>query len=189
DPLPYVELGKTFFEIRDDAAAQSFLEQAVELVCEDCPLYTYEELEEIPLEEREIPETIYMPAWTRLAMVYFTRRNYEDAIATFEEAIAWGEAHDEPVPLEAYYVTGAAYFYLNECDKAVPRLFHALDIYEQERLEDEAALNNILSGLVLCRDYARPPYPLQFPEGYEEPEVLLELPNSGEGDGGTTPDE
>jgi tetratricopeptide (TPR) repeat protein len=185
DPLPYVELGRTYFEIREDAAAQNYLSQAVALVCEDCPLYTYEELEEMRADntfaDRELPDTVYMPAWSRLANVFYTRRNYEDAIATFEEAIAWGESSAEDVPLEAYYVTGAAYFYLNQCEYAVPRAFHALDLYEERfrNSPDPAALENILSIFVLCRDYANPPYTLTFPEGYEEPEVLLELPGSG----------
>jgi tetratricopeptide (TPR) repeat protein len=189
DPLPYVELGRTYFEIREDAAAQSYLSDAVALVCEDCPLYTYEELEEMradnSFDSRELPETIFMPAWSRLANVYYTRRNYEDAIATFEEAIAWGESNGEDVPLEAYYVTGAAYFYLNQCEYAVPRATHALELYEERYRNnpDPAALDNILKIFVLCRDHANPPYALTFPVGYEEPTVVLELPGSeGEGD-------
>jgi tetratricopeptide (TPR) repeat protein len=195
DPYPYVELGKTYFEIRDDAAAQEALEQAVSLVCPDCPLYTYDEGRRTPLEERQLPEQIYMPAWTRLGMVYFTRRNYEDAIAIFEEAIAWGEANDQTVPLEAYYVTAAGYYYLDLCAEAVPRSLEALDIYQRRRLEDPAALNNILSVFVLCRDYARDPYVYTgagftngFPDGYQEPDVLIERPGSGsQGQGGTNP--
>jgi hypothetical protein len=86
-------------------------------------------------------------------------------------------------------VTGAGYFYLNQCEYAVPRAFHALDLYEERYRNnpDPAALDNILKIFVLCRDYANPPYALTFPEGYEEPVVLLELPGSqGEDEAGDT---
>jgi tetratricopeptide (TPR) repeat protein len=186
DPEPYTELGKTYFEVRDDAAAQEYLEQAVELVCTDCPLYDGDTVvysDEFSEQDRRLPENVYIPAWTRLGMVYFTRRNFEDAVAMFTEVIAWGEANDMQVPLEAYYVTGAAYFYLDMCERGVPLLFHALELNEDGR-NDLIATDNILKGLVLCRDYAD--YALTWPEGYPVPEVVLERPGAegGEADEG-----
>jgi tetratricopeptide (TPR) repeat protein len=180
DPQPYTELGRTYFELREDAAAQEYLEQAVDLV----RAHNQAALEADPNAEPEI----YVPAWTRLGMVYFTRRNYESAIEIFEEAIQYGEKRGEPIPLEAYYVTGAAYFYLDECTKAVPLLFRALELNE-EGANDPLATDNVLRGLVLCRDYADHPVALQFPEGYEEPEVVLERPGQFADEGEPQSDE
>ncbi|GAB4472443.1 MAG: hypothetical protein Kow00124_10500 [Anaerolineae bacterium] len=188
DPLPYVELGKTYFEVRDDDAAQEYLEQAVSLVCDDCPRHTYEEIEAGQLDPARLPEEIYVPAWRRLGMVYLTRRNYESSIEIFEELIAWGKLHDpDAIPLEAYYVTATAYYYRDKCDLAVPHALEALDIYEREQINDPNALRNILSIFVLCRDYAIKPYVHTaagfengFPIGYEEPDVIIERPGTDE---------
>ncbi len=190
DPLPYVELGRTYFEIREDDAAQINLERAVRLVCEDCPLHEYADLEEMAFEipASALPAEIYIPAWRRLGMVYHARRNFEDAVAILEELLAWGEAHDVPVPLEAYYVTATDYYYLDRtsdgtplCNRAIPRALEALDIYERERMDDPNALTNILSVIVLCRDYAQTPptVAFQFPEGYDEPDVIVRRPGVG----------
>ncbi len=178
DPLPYIELGRTYFEIRDDAAAQESFSTAIAL---------YEEREK---------DYYYLRALSRLSMVYFTRRNYEDAITTFEQAIDWGTENGQEVPLEAYYVTAAAYYYLDICRDdpddewrtgAIDRAVEAFNLYKSRRLDDAVALDNILKVFVLCRDYAGEPYTYKgagfvngFPEGYEEPAVLLELPESGD---------
>jgi hypothetical protein len=128
--------------------------------------------------------------------VYYTRRNFEDAITTCEQAIDWGTENGQDVPLEAYYVTAAAYYYLDICRDdpndewstgAVDRAVEAFNLYKAQRLDDAVALDNILKVFVLCRDYAGEPYTYKgagfvdgFPEGYEEPTVLLELPGSGD---------
>ncbi len=186
DPRAYVELGRTYFEVREDDAAQINLERAVSLVCEDCPLHTFEEIEAAgyTVPPDELPDEIYAPAWLRLGNVYHTRRNYEDAIATYEELIAWNTAHDVEVPLEAYLVTASDYYYLDLCDIAVPRAFQALDVYEDRRLDESVALTNILSVFVLCRDYANTPPTIayEFPAGYEEPTVLLERGGDASGE-------
>jgi tetratricopeptide (TPR) repeat protein len=185
DPEPWVEIGKTYFEMREDNAAQENFEQAMQLVCEECPLHSSEEIlaDDWREEDRQLPDTIYMPAWVRLGQVYFTRRNYESALAVLDEAIAWGEAHaGEPgvpsLPIEAYYVSASAYYYLDKCDRAMPRAEQALELYESRRLEDPNALNNILSVYVLCRDYAitPPSQPVAFPDRYPEPDVRVEAP-------------
>lgn len=172
DPQIYTELGQTYFLIREDAPAQENLEQAVELVRQQ---------NETALEQDPQADTyIYVPAWTRLGMVYFTRRNYEDAIVIFEELVAWGEEHGVPVPVEAYYVPGVAYFYLDECDRGVPLLFEALALNE-EGTDDPVVTDNVLRGLLLCRDFAETPVTVQWPEGYSEPdvgEIFLSLPGA-----------
>lgn len=201
DPLPFVEIGKTYFEIRDDGAAQEYLVQAVELVCDDCPRTDYDLIlsrlrggeSAIPPENVPTVDEMYVAAWRRLGMVYFTRRNYETSLEVFEELIAWGETHGEDIPLEAYYVTASAYYYLDECSIAIPRTLFALDLYEDGLLEDPNALKNILSIFVLCRDYAREPYLHTgvgfvngFPEGYEEPDVIVQRAGAGTAAGDDT---
>jgi tetratricopeptide (TPR) repeat protein len=229
DPYLYVEWGKTYFEMRDDQAAQETLEQAVFLVCDQnqadvpederisCPLLSSDTLFDdsadsrwddpsVPLEQRipwdaanrEVPPYVMISAWNRLGQVYLTRRNYEDAIAILSEAIAWGEAQDEdslgyqPVPIESYYVMASAYYYRNQCEFAVPLTVHAFRIYQQRELDDPGALENILKLFVLCRDYTVEPgdavvhegpgFTSGFPDGYQEPEVIIERPGSGDED-------
>ncbi|MBN1430592.1 MAG: tetratricopeptide repeat protein [Anaerolineae bacterium] len=195
DPYIYVELGKTYYEIRDDDAAQSVLQQAVRLVCEDCPLHSFNEILAtstpafLDRTDREIPEEINLSAWVRLGQVYYTRRNYENALEILEEAIGYGEKHNEEVRIEAYYVTASAYYYLDRCELAVPRAKQTFDLYLERKLEDSLALTNILSVFVLCRDYARHPYILTepgftngFPDNYEEPDVIVKRGGSASSD-------
>ncbi len=190
DPQPYTELGRTYFEIRDDDAAQQNLERAVELVCADCPRYSYRDLEQsgFQIDPERLPEEINISAWRRLGNVYHTRRNFEDAIAIFEELIAWCKAHNVEVPIDAYFVSAAGYYYLDHsadgaplCNRAIPYAEEALDIYERKRIEDPGNLLSILSVFVLCRDYALTPPTIsfQFPVGYEEPNVLVQRPGTG----------
>lgn len=187
DPAIYVEMGKTYFEIRDDDSAQTMLETAVRLVCDYCPIHTYKEIlvtkEPLFLDrtDRDLPDSLNMSAWLRLGQVYYTRRNFESALEILEEAIAYGETKEERVPIEAYYITAGAYYYLDRCELAVPRAKHALDVYVESKMEDPGPLQTILSVFVLCRDYALDPYVLTisgftngFPDGYEEPNVLLQ---------------
>lgn len=192
ESIIYIELGKTYYEIRDDDAAQTILEQAVRLVCEECPFHTYKEIltREEPLfldrTDRKLPDELNT-AWLRLGQVYYTRRNYESALEILEEAIAYGEKHDARAQIEAYYVTAGAYYYLDRCELAVPRAKQALDILMEDKSKepDPYAMLNTLRIFVLCRDYARHPYVLTepgftngFPDEHEEPEVLLEIGGS-----------
>lgn len=197
ESIIYIELGKTYFEIRDDDAAQTILEQAVRLVCEDCPLHTYREIltrggEDGPLfldrTDRKLPDDLNT-AWLRLGQVYYTRRNYESALEILEEAIAYGEKHEQRAQVETYYITAGAYYYLDRCELAVPRAKQALDILTENKSKepDTFALLNTLRIFVLCRDYAGSPYLLTdagftngFPDGYEEPDVIVERGSSGD---------
>jgi tetratricopeptide (TPR) repeat protein len=209
DPNIYVELGKTYYQIRDDDSAQSILEQAVRLVCQGqgegqqkgrkhiqeqtCPLHTYTEIlsaKNVPYydqADRTLPSKIYMSAWVQLGLVYHTRRNFESELEILEEAIAYGRKHDETVGIAAYYSTASAYYYLDRCDLAVPRAKQSFDIYLERKLDDPNALKNILSIFVLCRDYAGSPYVLTapgftngFPDGYAEPTVTVERGGSSQ---------
>lgn len=201
DPLPYVELGKTYFEIRDDDAAQNYLQSAVEKYCADCPLNTevwnLDDGEYWPTgnEPRprlaELPQEVFMPAWQRLGMVYLTRRNYEDAIDILEEAIVWGETNSVDVPVEMHYVVASAYYYRASCEQSVAHAATAFNLYNERELNDQNALINTLRIFVLCRDYNFSGNPVRyqgpgfvngFPEGYVEPSVVVEAPGpSGTG--------
>lgn len=188
DPNIYVELGKTYFEMREDDAAQENLEQAVALVCKDCPLYDSNALLDKNFDfskKRNLPDEISMSAWNRLGQVYYTRRNFESAIAVLEEAIACGETSSckqtpKDIPVEAYYVTASAYFYLDRCDLADPRAKKALDTYVNNKMDDPNALHTILCVFKLCRDEADHPMTYQgagftngFPDGYTEPDCVI----------------
>ncbi len=201
DPLIFVELGKTYFEIREDDAAQENLEHAVELVCKDCPLYSSDVILKkdasggYPFfdKPRKLPDKIRMSAWLLLGQVYATRRNYESSIAILEEAIACSEQGacgiaKDSAPIETYYVTGAAYYYLDECKLAVGHAKSALDLYVQRKLKDDNAIKNILSIFILCRDYADHPYTYSgdgftngYPDGYAVVDVVVKKPGSSNG--------
>ncbi len=229
DPYLYVEWGKTYFEMRDDSAAQETLQQAVDLVCaqsqtadgvaEDeqvsCPLVSSSDLfasadsnpwkivpgqqptpNQIPWDaaNRPVPTHILISAWNRLGQVYLTRRNYEDVIAILSEAVAWGEAQDpnapdyQNIPIETYYVMASAYYYKDECRMAVPLAVKALHIYEDNKLTDPGAEATILRLFVLCRDwtekpetaysYSGPGFTNGFPDGYVEPDVIIQRPGT-----------
>jgi len=195
DPAIYVELGKTYFETREDDAAQENLEHAVELVCKACPLHDSGEILTSGFfdKPRSLPDQINYSAWTRLGQVYATRRNYESSIAILEEAIACSEqgkcgVKPDSAPIEVYYVTAAAYYYLDECGLAVKRSKSALDLYTQRKLDDPNAIKNILSVFILCRDYADHPFVYEgagftngYPDGYEVVDVVVRRPGSSGG--------
>lgn len=142
----------------------------------------------------DVPPRVLLTAWNQLGQVYNTRRNYEDAIAILSEAIAWGENPDlnnpdEPgyqeLPIELYYVLGTAYYYKGMCHYTLPLARTAFEKYERDENPDVLAINNILKLFVLCRDYPGgdgEPIIYEgagfgedgFPDGYDEPSVLLE---------------
>ena len=211
DPNIYVELGKTYFEMREDDAAQENLEQAVALVCKDCPMTDSSVILADPnytvktgslsffSEPRKLPGNILMSAWNRLGQVYYTRRNYESAIAILEEAIACGERSQcgvtpKDVPIESYYVTASAYFYLDKCTLAEAHAKSALEIYVNTRTAnpnippDPNVLSTILCVFELCRDSADTPVTYQgdgftngFPNGYTEPNCQITRGSVGVG--------
>jgi tetratricopeptide (TPR) repeat protein len=211
DPSIYVELGKTYFEMREDDAAQENLEQAVSLVCKDCPAYDFTSMLDdtgdpagagiftFLSKQRSLPAQIDMSAWSRLGEVYFTRRNYESAINILEEAIACAEQSKcgqapRALPIESYYVTASAYFYLDKCAPADDHAKKALDKYVNDKLDDPNALQSILCVFKLCRDVADHPVPYQgagftngFPDGYGEPDCVITRGAAGGGNAAATP--
>lgn len=209
DPAIYVELGKTYFEMREDDAAQENLQQAVSLVCKDCPLFDFtpklgdstdltgQGIFTLLGQSRTLPDQINMSAWSRLGQVYFTRRNYESAINILEEAIACGEQSKcgqtpAAIPIEPYYVTGAAYFYLDKCVPAEDHAKKALDMYVTNKMNDPNVLSSILCTFQECRDVADHPVTYQgtgftngLPDGYEVPNCRITRGTVGAGGSAT----
>ena len=132
----YAELCTTYFYVREDAYAQDYCEQALQL------------------------DPNYQRAHQQIGMVYYTRRNYESAIDAFEMCACLAEGGncdrnpDTPdvpgtgsYPVECWYLRGLAYYYLAQCNYAVPILTQALNLTDQDAIKDI-----IYEGLRLCRD-------------------------------------
>ncbi len=65
----------------------------------------------------------YAPAWAYLGLAYYARRNYEGVIETLPKAIELGATK-----VDYYNVLGLSYFYMDECDKAMPLFQRTLAI-------------------------------------------------------------
>ncbi len=132
----YVELCSTYWGVREDVYAQDYCEQAMSL------------------------DPNYQPAFRQSGQVYYTRRNYESAIEAFETCACLARGgdcdHDETTPdalgtgsfpVQCWYLRGLAYYYLAQCEYAVPVLIESLYLTEFQSIKD-----NALTGLQLCRD-------------------------------------
>jgi tetratricopeptide (TPR) repeat protein len=86
----------------------------------------------------------YGPAVAHLGMALYSRRNYEEAAPTLEQAIKLLEREERAVRIEYYYFLGLAHIYKvpRECDKAIPWLRKALEIH--------SASGPALEGLRIC---------------------------------------
>lgn len=73
----------------------------------------------------------YGSAWRMLGQLQYSRRNYESAIASFEECVSYGS--DE---VECYYIRGLAHYFLAQCDDAWAILNEALNYAVQEQIVD-----------------------------------------------------
>ena len=69
----------------------------------------------------------YGSAWRMLGQLQYSRRNYEGAIESFLNCIAFGS--DE---VECYYIRGLAHYILGQCDDAWRVLNEALDYASQD---------------------------------------------------------
>lgn len=65
----------------------------------------------------------YAPAWAYLGLAYYARRNYEGVIEALPKAIELGANK-----VDYYNVLGLSYFYMDECDKAMPLFQRTLAI-------------------------------------------------------------
>jgi protein O-GlcNAc transferase len=88
----------------------------------------------------------YAPAWAYLGLAYYARRNYEGVIETLPKAIEMGANKTD-----YYNVLGLSYFYMDECDKAMP-LF-------QKTLAMDPNDISAQSGINLCLDITPTPLP------------------------------
>ncbi len=132
----YMELCTTYFAEREDTYAQDYCEQAMEL------------------------DPNYQPAYRQGGQVYYTRRNYESAIEAFEKCACLAEGGDcdrNPQtpdvpgtgirPVQCWYLRGLAYYYLAQCNFAVPILIRSLDLTAEDSIKAIA-----YEGLRLCQE-------------------------------------
>ena len=88
----------------------------------------------------------YAPAWAYLGLAYYARRNYEGVIEALPKALELGANK-----VDYYNVLGLSYFYMDECDKAMP-LF-------QKTLAVDPNDVSALSGINLCLGVTPTPLP------------------------------
>ena len=88
----------------------------------------------------------YAPAWAHLGLAYYARRNYEGVIETLPKAIELGANK-----IEYYYVLGLSYFYMDECDTAMPLFQKALAMDPNDV--------NAQGGINLCLHITPTPLP------------------------------
>jgi len=85
-------------------------------------------------------------AWAHLGLAYYARRNYEGVLEVLPKAIELGVDK-----IEYYYVLGLSYFYMDECDKAMPLFQKALTLDPNDV--------NAQSGINLCLHITPTPLP------------------------------
>lgn len=85
-------------------------------------------------------------AWAHLGLAYYARRNYEGVLETLPKAIELGANK-----IEYYYVLGLSYFYMDECDKAMPLFQKALTLDPNDV--------NAQGGINLCLHITPTPLP------------------------------
>jgi tetratricopeptide (TPR) repeat protein len=83
-----------------------------------------------------------------LGQVYYTRRNYEGSIEEFEKCAR--QEQDQGVApedrfVECYYLRGLAWYYLDECDDAMP-IFSELLTWTH----DKNAIDKTNQGIAMC---------------------------------------
>ena len=103
----------------------------------------------------------YAPAWKRVGMARYTRRNYEGAIQAFNNCVDYGSTD-----IECWYLRGLAHYYLGECDQAWTILTESLPMAEQ-LADNDLLIGNIREGLrlttVSCANYAGRALPTDIP--------------------------
>ena len=92
------ELGNTLYLMYQTYARPVDLERAI-----------------VVLEQATNNSPDYAPAWAYLGLAYYARRNYEGVIEALPKAIELGANK-----VDYYNVLGLSYFYMDECDKAMP---------------------------------------------------------------------
>jgi tetratricopeptide (TPR) repeat protein len=106
----------------------------------------------------------YAPAWMRVGMARYTRRNYEGAIEAFNNCVTFGDS--ETPQIECWYLRGLAHYYLGQCDQAWTILTESLPMAEALP-DNDLLIANIREGLrlttVSCASYAGRPLPTDIP--------------------------
>lgn len=136
----YLRLCETYSAEGEFQQAQEFCEQAIEI------------------------DPNFALAYRELGRMQYNRRNYEDAIVSFETCVDLGATPDNAI--ECWYLRGLALYYLDNCDEAWEVLQDALG--KAEALVDkDPVVENINKGLgfitLNCAGYAGRALPTPIP--------------------------
>ncbi|MCA9903949.1 MAG: tetratricopeptide repeat protein [Anaerolineae bacterium] len=126
----YLRLCETFYQVRDDAQATGYCNDAIQRASID-PTNT------------DLAE-----AYRQRGQIRYSRRNYEGAIEDFDQCVALGSED-----IECWYIRGLAHYYLGgeHCDEAWNVLNEAMVRISQQGI-GEPVLSNTLEGLRLVTD-------------------------------------
>ncbi|MCL4251208.1 MAG: tetratricopeptide repeat protein [Anaerolineae bacterium] len=126
----YLRLCETFYQVRDDAQAAGYCNDAIQRASIDP---TNPDLAE---------------SYRQRGQIRYSRRNYEGAIEDFDQCVALG-SND----IECWYIRGLAHYYLGgeHCDDAWNVLNEAMVRISQQGI-GEPVLSNTLEGLRLVTD-------------------------------------
>lgn len=101
-------------------------------------------IKQLTLATESNPE--YAPAWAHLGFAHYRRRDYENTIIALGKAIDLGSDK-----IENYYTLGLAYFYMDQCNLAMPLFQKALAIDPNDP--------NAHGGINLCLGVTATPLP------------------------------
>jgi superkiller protein 3 len=87
----YQRLCETYFQATENTRAQVYCEEALAI------------------------QPDYALAWASLGQTQYSRRNYEGAIASFENCVRFG---GEDADIRCHYLRGLAHYYLGDCEQA-----------------------------------------------------------------------
>lgn len=123
----YLRLCDVYFEARENRRAEDYCQQAVNINSE------------------------YSLAWASLGQTQYSQRNYEGAIESFEQCIAYG---NDDYDIRCDYIRGLAHYYLAECQTAWNILTDTLNdrIPVERRVESDTVYVNTVEGLRLITE-------------------------------------
>jgi tetratricopeptide (TPR) repeat protein len=167
----YFELAAQYLNTNQDEMAIATYDRILSLDARDAKAYlrlceAYAKVGQFDRSEDYCNDAIdvdpeYAPAWKRVGMARYNRRNYEGAIDAFNECVGFGSSD-----IECWYLRGLANYYLGRCDEAWIILNDALPMAE-ELVDKEPIIANIREGLrlttVSCANYAGRALPTDIP--------------------------
>ncbi len=137
----YLRLCDAYFEARENIRASDYCAEAL----------------------RINPE--YGAAWASMGQTQYSRRNYEGAIDSFENCIAYS---GEDADIRCYYLRGLAHYYLGQCDEAWTILNESVQRISAVNNDPNnpvllAAREGIRLVTVSCTGYQGRPLPTPIP--------------------------